>query len=516
MDGWTVMVTGASAGVGRALARALGRRGCRVGLIARHAGRLDQAAAEIAALGGQALALPLDVADADAVEDAAARLEGAFGPLDAWINVAMATVYSPAHQMSAEEFARVTAVTYLGTVHGTLAALRRMRSRNFGRIVQVGSALAYRAIPLQSAYCAAKFAVRGFTDAVRCELIHDGIGGVRLTMVQLPAVNTPQFDWARTRMGRRPRPVPPIFQPEPVAEAIVAAMQSCPRELWVGWPSVRAIAGTMAAPALADRAAARAWAAEQDVNANPRLADNLFAPVDGPWAAHGRFDAQARRRVGAVSETTLRRGAVVAATAALAGLGVAALLGTRRRRRLLNAMHRQRRHPMADTREIMLDWLRDAHAMERASIDNLQRQVDHLEHYPDIRAKFQQQLELTKIQEDRIDKALEVMGADKSSIKDAITRFAGRAQAMLAGSSADEVVKQATTTLAYEEWEIANFRALAAAAQHEGEASMASMFEQMAEEKEEMADWLADAIPDITRRYLSLRAGGADVGMAKS
>ena len=171
---------------------------------------------------------------------------------------------------------------------------------------------------------------------------------------------------------------------------------------------------------------------------------------------------------------------------------------------------------MADTREIMLDWLRDAHAMERASIDNLQRQVDHLEHYPDIRAKFQQQLELTKIQEDRIDKALEVMGADKSSIKDAITRFAGRAQAMLAGSSADEVVKQATTTLAYEEWEIANFRALAAAAQHEGEASMASMFEQMAEEKEEMADWLADAIPDITRRYLSLRAGGADVGMAKS
>jgi ferritin-like metal-binding protein YciE len=171
---------------------------------------------------------------------------------------------------------------------------------------------------------------------------------------------------------------------------------------------------------------------------------------------------------------------------------------------------------MPDTREIMLDWLRDAHAMERASIDNLKRQVDHLDNYPDIRAKFQQQLELTERQEDRIDKALEVMGADKSTLKDAVTRFAGQAQALLAGTSADEVVKQATTTLAYEEWEIANFRALAAAAQHEGEVSMASMFEEMAEEKEEMADWLADAIPDITRRYLALRAGGADVGMAKS
>lgn len=171
---------------------------------------------------------------------------------------------------------------------------------------------------------------------------------------------------------------------------------------------------------------------------------------------------------------------------------------------------------MAETRDIMLDWLRDAHAMERASIDNLQRQVNHLEHYPDIRAKFQQQLELTQRQEDRIDDALEIMGADKSSLKDAVTRFAGRAQALLAGSMSDEVVKQATTTLAYEEWEIANFRALAVAAQHEGEETMASMFEEMAEEKEEMADWLADAIPDITRRYLSMRAGGISPSIAKS
>lgn len=171
---------------------------------------------------------------------------------------------------------------------------------------------------------------------------------------------------------------------------------------------------------------------------------------------------------------------------------------------------------MADTREIMLDWLRDAHAMERASIDNLKRQVDHLDNYPDVKAKFEQHLQLTQVQEDRIDQALSDMGADKSSIKDAITRFAGQAQALLAGASADEVVKQATTTLAYEEWEIANFRALAAAAQHEGETGIASMFEKMAEEKEEMADWLADSIPDITRRYLALRAGGASPGMAKS
>ncbi|HLO74922.1 MAG TPA: SDR family oxidoreductase [Magnetospirillum sp.] len=516
MDDITVMVSGASAGVGRAVARAFGRRRCRVGLIARDPKRLAQTAAEIEALGGQALALPLDVADADQVEAAAQRLEDTFGPMDAWINSAMVTTYAPVHRMKPDEFARVTQVTYLGTVHGTLAALKRMRPRNFGRIVQVGSALSYRAIPLQSAYCAAKFAVRGFTDALRTELIHDGVRGVRLTMVHLPAVNTPQFDWARNHMARRPQPVPPIFQPEPIAEAIVRATQSCPRELWVGWPTIKAIVGTMAAPAYADRRAADAWEGELDVDAEPRLADNLFAPVDGAWAAHGRFDDQSRRRVHAISEGAVRTAAVAAVAGLALGLGAAAWRGTRGKRRLLRNQQHNRRHTMADTREIMLDWLRDAHAMERASIDNLKRQVDHLEHYPDIRAKFQQQLELTKVQEDRIDKALETMGADKSSIKDAITRFAGQAQALLAGSSADEVVKQATTTLAYEEWEIANFRALAAAAQHEGEVSMASMFEQMAEEKEEMADWLADAIPDITRRYLSLRAGGADVGMAKS
>ncbi len=171
---------------------------------------------------------------------------------------------------------------------------------------------------------------------------------------------------------------------------------------------------------------------------------------------------------------------------------------------------------MGETREIMLDWLRDAHAMERASIDNLKRQIDHLDNYPDLKARFQQRLELTERQENRIDQALDSMGADKSSIKDAITRFAGRAQALLAGASADEIVKQATTTIAYEEWEIANFRALGAAAQHEGESTLASMFERMAEEKGEMADSLADAIPDITRRYLALHASGGSSGIAHS
>ncbi|MCR6631985.1 MAG: SDR family oxidoreductase [Magnetospirillum sp.] len=328
MEEATIMVTGASAGVGRAVARAFGRRRCRLGLIAREPARLARTAEEIRALGGDALTLPLDVADARAVEDAASELERRFGPVDAWINSAMATVYAPVHQLTAEEIARVTAVTYLGTVHGTLAALKRMRPRNFGRIVQVGSALAYRAIPLQSAYCGAKFAVRGFTDPLRTELIHDGIRGVRLTMVQLPAVNTPQFDWARSRLPRRPRPVPPIFQPEPVAEAIVRATTNGPRELWVGWPTVKAILGDMAAPALTDRRAAGAWEGEQDEEAEPRMADNLFAPVAGPWAAHGRFDRRARTRVPAVSGATVRTMAAAGLAGLALGLGAAAWRGT--------------------------------------------------------------------------------------------------------------------------------------------------------------------------------------------
>ncbi|HTH17844.1 MAG TPA: SDR family oxidoreductase [Magnetospirillum sp.] len=335
MEDATIMVSGASAGIGRAVARAFGRRRCRVGLIARDRTRLEQAAAEVESMGGRALVLPLDVADADAVENAAEKLEAEFGPLDAWINSAMVTVYAPVHQLKADEVARVTNVTYLGTVHGTMAALKRMRPRNFGRIVQVGSALSYRSIPLQAAYCAAKFAVRGFTNALRTELIHDGLHGVRLTMVQLPAVNTPQFDWARDRLPRRPQPVPPIFQPEPIAEAIVHAANTCPRELWVGWPTMKAILGTLAAPALADRMAAEAWEAELDESADPRLADNLFEPVSGPWAAHGRFDRRARSYAPALTEATVRRAAAAGLAGLALGIGAAAWRGTRRQRRLL-------------------------------------------------------------------------------------------------------------------------------------------------------------------------------------
>jgi NAD(P)-dependent dehydrogenase (short-subunit alcohol dehydrogenase family) len=325
-----VMVTGASAGVGRAVAQAYGRRRCRVGLIARDPGRLAEAAAEVEASGGRALVLPLDVANAHAIEAAAARLEDEFGPIDIWVNSAMATLYAPVQQVTPEEFARVTEVTYLGSVYGVMAALKRMRPRNFGRIVQVGSALAYRSIPLQSAYCGAKFAIRGFLDSLRTELIHDGIKGVRLTMVQLPAINTPQFDWARNRMPNRPQPVPPIFSPDAVAEAILRAAQSCPRELWLGWPTLKAIVGTMAAPRHADALCAGVWEGEFSPDPDtPNRPDNLFAPIPGPFGAHGRFGAVERHNLPAFPERQVR-GVAVAAGLGLAAVGLG--LAARRRR----------------------------------------------------------------------------------------------------------------------------------------------------------------------------------------
>ena len=269
------------------------------------------------------------VLDAEAVENAAAALEGRFGPIDTWINCAMATVYSRVADMTAEEFRRVTEVTYLGYVHGTMAALRRMLRRDRGTIVQVGSSLAYRSIPLQSAYCGAKFAIRGFTDALRCELIHDR-SRVRLTMVQIPAVNTPQFDWARNRMGRRPQPVPPIHQPEPVAEAVVRAAETAPRELWVDPSSIKVIAGAMLVPTTLDRLlAARAWEGElTDEPDPPGRSDNLFAPVAGAWGAHGRFDSRAEQGAPAFSEGLVRGAAAAVGVAALAAAAVG--LGTRR------------------------------------------------------------------------------------------------------------------------------------------------------------------------------------------
>jgi NAD(P)-dependent dehydrogenase (short-subunit alcohol dehydrogenase family) len=292
-----VVVTGASGGIGRATARAFAASGADVGLIARGTDGLTAARREVEAMGRRALALSVDVSEAEDVEAAADRIERELGPIDVWVNNAMVTVFSPFKSIRPEEFRRVTEVTYLGTVFGTRAALKHMRVRDRGTIVQVGSALAYRAIPLQSPYCGAKFAVRGFTDAVRCELLHHH-SRVRLTMVQLCAFNTPQFDWAHTHLTRLAQPVPPIFQPEVAAEAIVWAARARRREIWVGFPSVRTIIAQWFAPGLLDRLAAtfgyRGQLTNEPLPDDHR--DNLFAPVPGDHGAHGRFDTRARRR----------------------------------------------------------------------------------------------------------------------------------------------------------------------------------------------------------------------------
>ena len=313
-----VVITGASAGVGRALARAYGARRASVGLIARGFDRLEATRREIEAAGGRAVVCQADVADADAVEAAARIIESQFGPPDIWINNAMVSVFSPVKEMTPDEFRRVTEVTYLGVVHGTLAALRRMLPRDAGRIVQVGSALAYRGIPLQSAYCAAKHAVQGFCDSLRSELLHDR-SRVLLTMVQLPAVNTPQFDWVKSRLPNRAQPVPPVFQPELVADAIVWAAGTGRREVHVGMPTITAIAGDKIAPGLAERyLAANGYSAQQtDEPEDPHRPDNLWAPVPGDHGAHGRFDSIARET--SVQMWVSRHRALIAAAA----LGVA-------------------------------------------------------------------------------------------------------------------------------------------------------------------------------------------------
>src|SRR5213080_4098373 len=252
-----VVITGASAGVGRATVQAFARRGARLGLIARGPDGLDATRAEVEQLGGSALVFAFDVADADKVEEAAARVEEEFGPIDIWVNNAMVSVFSPVKKMTAEEFRRVTEVTYLGVVYGTLAALKRMLPRDRGSIVQVGSALAYRGIPLQSAYCGAKHAIKGFTESLRCELLHDK-SNVRITMVQLPALNTPQFGWVKSRLPRKAQPVTPIFQPEVAADAIHFAAHHPRREFFVAWPSWKAIVANKFIPGLIDRLLARA------------------------------------------------------------------------------------------------------------------------------------------------------------------------------------------------------------------------------------------------------------------
>jgi NAD(P)-dependent dehydrogenase (short-subunit alcohol dehydrogenase family) len=290
-----VVITGASAGIGRATARAFAARGARIGLIARNREALDAARAEVEARGGEAVVVVADVADAEAVEQAAHTVEETFGPIDVWINNAMASVLGPIKDIPPEEFRRVTEVTYLGVVHGTQAALRRMLPRDRGVIIQVGSTLAYRGIPLQAPYCAAKHAVQGFHDALLSELLHDG-SNVRTTMVNLPAVNTPQFRWIRNHMPRKAQPFGTIFEPEIAARAIVWASEHPRRELNVGWGTTQAIVANAFAPGALDRYLARVGFDNQqgDEPEDPSRPDNLFSPVPGDAGAHGVFTDQAR------------------------------------------------------------------------------------------------------------------------------------------------------------------------------------------------------------------------------
>jgi NAD(P)-dependent dehydrogenase (short-subunit alcohol dehydrogenase family) len=312
-----VVITGVSAGVGRATAHAFGKRGAKVGLIARGRDGLEAAKREIESDGGEALVLPLDVSDENAVEQAAAEVERVFGPIDIWVNNAMLSVFSPIMEMTPEDYRRVTDVTYLAYVWGTLAALRRMKPRDRGVIVQVGSALAYRGIPLQSAYCAAKHAVQGFHDSLLTELIHDG-SNVRVVMVQMPALNTPQFRWVKSRLPRKAQPVPPIFQPEVAADAIVWAAYSGRREVNVGWPATKTIIGNNFVPGFADHYLARHGYEAQmiDEPEEPGRPDNLWSPLSGDHGAHGVFDDRSAN-VSIEMELNKRRGWIWAGVGAL-------------------------------------------------------------------------------------------------------------------------------------------------------------------------------------------------------
>jgi NAD(P)-dependent dehydrogenase (short-subunit alcohol dehydrogenase family) len=302
MESQTVVVTGASAGIGRAAARLFGERGASVGLIARGQAGLDGAAREVEQAGGTALAVSADVADYEQVTQAARQVEQRLGPIDVWVNVAFTSVFAPFADITAAEFCRVTEVSYLGFVYGTMAALNQMRPRGRGTIVQVGSALGERSIPLQSAYCGAKHAINGFTSSLRCELLHER-SGVRVTVVQMPAVNTPQFSWVRSRLPKHPQPVPPIYQPEVAARGVLyAADHPRRRQYWVGASTAATILGNRVAPALLDRYLARTGYGSQQTAepADPDRPDNLLQPVDGinghDHGAHGAFDGRSRGR----------------------------------------------------------------------------------------------------------------------------------------------------------------------------------------------------------------------------
>jgi NAD(P)-dependent dehydrogenase (short-subunit alcohol dehydrogenase family) len=291
-----VVITGASAGVGRATARRLAKDGAQIALIARGRDGLEGARKEVEEFGGRAIVVMVDVADAGQVEAAAAQIERELGEIDIWINNAMVSVFSPIKEMTPEEFRRVMEVTFLGSVYGTLAALKRMLPRDRGTIVQVGSALAHRSIPLQSAYCAAKHAMQGFTESLRCELIHDK-SKVRVTMVQLPALDTPQFGWVKSRLPLKAQPVPPIFQPEVAAKAIYFAAHHPRREFYVAWSSAKAIIANKIAPGLLDHILARTGYDSQQYDGaeDPNRAHNLWEPVLGDHGVHGDFNARAKK-----------------------------------------------------------------------------------------------------------------------------------------------------------------------------------------------------------------------------
>lgn len=328
-----VVVTGASAGLGRAVAHGYAKRGARIALLARNPEALEATKRECEGLGGGAIAIPTDVSDADAVERAAAQVEHEFGPMDIWVNNAMVSVFSPVKEMEAADYRRVTEVLYLGFVHGTLSALRRMLPRDRGTIIQIGSALAYRSIPLQSAYCACKHAINGFTDSLRCELYHDK-SNVKITAIHMPAMNTTQFDWVKNRMPEDTQPVPPIFEPEVSAEVVVAAgLAKYPRrEYWVGSPTVKAIIAQRIVPGLLDRYLGKTGYQSQQIAGEPRdpnAPNNLYDYVPGVHSARGKFDSRSKRTSAEVF-VSLHRGWFAFGAIALIGLGGSLLAGRRR------------------------------------------------------------------------------------------------------------------------------------------------------------------------------------------
>ncbi len=328
-----VVVTGSSAGLGRAIAHGFAKRGARIGLIARNPEALEAAKEECESLGGQALVLPVDVSDADAVDAAASKVEEAFGPIDVWVNDAMVSVFSPVKEMEASDYKRVTDVLYLGFVHGTLSALKRMLPRDRGTIIQIGSALSYRSIPLQSAYCACKHAINGFTDSLRCELHHDN-SNVHVTTVQMPAMNTTQFDWVKNRLPNDTQPVPPIYEPELTAEVVVeAGFANRPRrEYWVGMPTVMAILGQKIIPGLLDLYLGKTGYKSQQIKGEPKNPDapnNLYSYVPGKHSARGKFADRSTMTSAEVS-IVLNRNWFVAGAAALCAVAGAAAIAKRK------------------------------------------------------------------------------------------------------------------------------------------------------------------------------------------